>query len=324
VEHLLGLDRPPRVLVAASAIGFYGDRGDEVVDETSVPGTGFLADVCRAWEEAAAPAREAGIRVVFMRFGTVLSPKGGALAKMLPVFRLGAGGRIGHGRQHVSWIGIVFLDRDLETSSGVFRHLFAMFARGRAVVPAAGMGAIPRQLAASLPEGSVRCGASVARVDAAGVSLSGGERIDARAVVVATEAPAASTLLGLPKPPRGRSVTCLYFAADSAPVDEPVVVLDGDGTGPVNDLAVMSAVAPTYAPAGAALVDASVPRTTSAGEEAAVVGAARAQLAGWFGSGAHAWRHLRTYRIDFALPDQTPASLRTRRPERLLPGLYVL
>jgi uncharacterized protein (TIGR01777 family) len=97
---------PPRVFVCASAIGYYGDRGDEELTESSTPGTGFLADVCRDWEEAAAPARDRGIRTVHLRFGVILSPQGGALAKMLTPFRLGAGGRIGSGRQWMSWIGI--------------------------------------------------------------------------------------------------------------------------------------------------------------------------------------------------------------------------
>jgi len=103
---LAKLSRRPPVLVCASAVGFYGPRGDEEVDETTPPGTSFLSEVCRAWESAADPARAAGIRVVHTRFGVVLSEKGGALAKMLPPFRLGAGGRIGSGRQWMSWISI--------------------------------------------------------------------------------------------------------------------------------------------------------------------------------------------------------------------------
>jgi uncharacterized protein (TIGR01777 family) len=94
----------PRVLVAASAIGIYGDRGDEVLDERSALGSGFLADVARAWEAAASPARDAGIRTVHTRFGIVISRGGGALAKMLPAFELGAGGKIGPGTQWMSWV----------------------------------------------------------------------------------------------------------------------------------------------------------------------------------------------------------------------------
>jgi uncharacterized protein len=103
---LVGLARPPRVLVNASAIGIYGDRGDEMLDEAAEPGKGFLADVARAWEEAAKPVVERGIRTVFTRFGIVLSAAGGALEKMLPPFKLGAGGRLGNGKQWMSWISL--------------------------------------------------------------------------------------------------------------------------------------------------------------------------------------------------------------------------
>lgn len=105
-ETLVRLARPPRVLVSASAIGFYGDRGDARCDERAAPGRGFLAEVSRAWEEATEPARRAGIRVVLLRIGVVLTPRGGALASLLPAFRLGAGGVVGSGTQWVSWVGI--------------------------------------------------------------------------------------------------------------------------------------------------------------------------------------------------------------------------
>ncbi len=105
-ESLAAMNAPPKVLVCASAIGIYGDRGDEELDETSAPGTGFLADVARDWEAATQPAREAGIRVVHLRFGVILSPRDGALAKMLLPFKLGGGGRVGSGKQYWSWISI--------------------------------------------------------------------------------------------------------------------------------------------------------------------------------------------------------------------------
>ena len=101
---LAGLRPKPAVLVCASAIGIYGSREDELLTEASWPGSGFLPEVCLAWEKAAQPAAEAGIRVVHLRFGVVLSPDGGALAKMLPVFRYGLGGVLGSGRQWLSWI----------------------------------------------------------------------------------------------------------------------------------------------------------------------------------------------------------------------------
>jgi uncharacterized protein (TIGR01777 family) len=103
---LASLRHPPRTLLCASAVGFYGDRGAEVLGEESLPGTGFLASVCRAWEEAATPASAAGIRVVHMRFGVVLSREGGALRRMLVPFRLGLGGPLGNGAQYMSWIAL--------------------------------------------------------------------------------------------------------------------------------------------------------------------------------------------------------------------------
>jgi uncharacterized protein (TIGR01777 family) len=103
---LAGLRKPPQTLVVASAVGIYGDRSDEVLDETSAPGAGFLAEVCQEWEEAARPALDAGMRVVHARFGVVLGPGPGALEKMLPVFRLGLGGRVGSGRQWMSWVSL--------------------------------------------------------------------------------------------------------------------------------------------------------------------------------------------------------------------------
>ena len=103
---IAGLARPPQVLVCASAIGYYGDCGDAWLREDSPPGGDFLADVCRAWEAAAEPAARQGVRVVHHRFGVILSAKGGALAKMLSPFRIGAGGVIGTGRQFMSWIAL--------------------------------------------------------------------------------------------------------------------------------------------------------------------------------------------------------------------------
>jgi uncharacterized protein (TIGR01777 family) len=103
-EALARLKRRPSVLITASAVGFYGDRGDEIVDEESPAGRGFLAELCQAWEQAAQPAQDAGIRVAHLRFGVVLSRSGGALGQMLPLFKAGLGGRLGNGRQWMSWV----------------------------------------------------------------------------------------------------------------------------------------------------------------------------------------------------------------------------
>ncbi|HEX9759711.1 MAG TPA: TIGR01777 family oxidoreductase [Candidatus Acidoferrales bacterium] len=105
-EALARLAQPPKVLVAASAVGYYGDRGDALLREDSASGSGFLAEVAREWEAATAPATAKGIRVVNLRIGVVLSPRGGALAKMLLPFKLGAGGVVGSGKQHWSWVAL--------------------------------------------------------------------------------------------------------------------------------------------------------------------------------------------------------------------------
>ncbi len=103
---LATLKNKPEVVVSASAIGYYGNRSDEILTESSKPGDGFLAQVCREWEAATMPAQSAGIRVALMRIGVVLSRDGGALTKMLPPFRAGVGGKLGTGKQYLSWISI--------------------------------------------------------------------------------------------------------------------------------------------------------------------------------------------------------------------------
>ena len=114
-ETLAGLSNRPRVMVSASAIGYYGDRGEELLTEESSPGTDYLSQVCREWEAATQPASSHGIRVVNPRFGIVLTPFGGALARMLPPFKLGVGGVLGRGSQYMSWI-------TLEDTIGAIHH----------------------------------------------------------------------------------------------------------------------------------------------------------------------------------------------------------
>ena len=118
VDSLSRLKQKPRLLIVASAIGYYGSRGDEILTESSATGTDFLALVCRDWEAEASRAAERGIRTVMLRFGVVLSGKGGALPKMLPPFKLGVGGRLGSGQQWMSWIAI-------EDVVGIIRHAVA-------------------------------------------------------------------------------------------------------------------------------------------------------------------------------------------------------
>jgi uncharacterized protein len=117
-ETLTRLSSPPKTLVSASAVGYYGDRGDVILTEDSPPGQGFLSEVCRAWEAATEPARQHGIRVVQLRLGVVLSAHGGALAKLLPPFRLGLGGMLGSGQHYMSWIA-------LDDAVGAIQHAIA-------------------------------------------------------------------------------------------------------------------------------------------------------------------------------------------------------
>ena len=217
------------------------------------------------------------------------------------------------------WFGGVFLDRSLSASSRSFEFTFRMFSTGDTAAPADGMGAIPGQLADELPEGTIRLHSSVEALTHRGVRLEGGEELTARAVVIATEAPAAARLLGLPAVPTGQGVRTLFFDAPEPPVRDPILVLDGTGSGPVNDLCVMSEVSGTYAPAGRALVSASVLDHTSLdGEE--LTQAVREQVTEWFGEPVRKWRHLRTNRVQQALPSQAPGTQRMTSPRE---GVYV-
>lgn len=221
------------------------------------------------------------------------------------------------------FFGGVFLEPELKTSSRMLQFVFREFASGDVALPAEGMGALPRQLAGDLPPGRVRLQTEVASLEGESVTLAGGERLRARAVVVATEGPAAAKLLKQVQPPGSRIATCLYFAAEKPPIDEPILVLNGEGQGPVNNLCVPSVVAPSYAPAGAALISASVLGPLSLPHEV-LERQVRAQLGDWFGSQVDRWTPLRTYRIPQALPIIEPRwEPGSDRSLKLLPGVYV-
>lgn len=222
------------------------------------------------------------------------------------------------------FFGGILLDRSLSASSRMLEFVFRMMAEGDVALPAAGMGAIPEQIAGRLPEGTVRLGARAASVTPREVRLDSGETVAGDSVVIATEGPEAARLAGLP-PPGSRPATCLYYAADRAPVAEPLLVLDGDGTGPVNSLSFPTKVAPGYGPAGTTLVSASVVggAAADAGTDA-LDAAVRKQMEAWFGAEVRVWRLLRTYRIHHAQPEQRPGTLEpVERPVRLESGLFV-
>jgi phytoene dehydrogenase-like protein len=215
----------------------------------------------------------------------------------------------------------IFLEGDLATSSRLFEFVFRMFSDGYAALPAQGMGAIAQQLASRLPTERLRYGARVEEVAPNAVRLAGGECLPAKAVVIAADLPEAVRLLPDLTPPGSHGTACLYFAASEPPVKQPILVLAGEGSGPINHLCVPSTVARSYAPSGQALISASTVGVPD-GDDAALERDVRQQLGGWFGPTVASWRHLRTYRIPFSLPARAslePAAL----PVRRRPGLYI-
>jgi phytoene dehydrogenase-like protein len=219
------------------------------------------------------------------------------------------------------FFGGIFLEIDLATSSRMLEFVFRMFSEGRAALPAAGMGAISDQLAARVAPGSIRLGARAKAIGDGAVYLANNEKVAAAAVVIATEAPEAARLHPDLRPPGSHGTACLYYATSRAPVSKPLLVLNGEGSGPVDNFCVPSAVAPTYAPAGQALVSATVVGAAEA-DEKELESEVRKHLTGWFGPEVKSWRHLRTYRIPLALPARKtlePAAL----PVRRRPGLYL-
>jgi len=221
------------------------------------------------------------------------------------------------------FFGGIFFDRTLEASSRMFEFVFKMFAEGRTVLPAGGIDQIPMQMRRHLPEDAVRLNAQVESVDGDTVTLEDGETMEAENVVVATEAPEADRLVGDVTPTEGRSTVCLYYAARQSPLDDSLLVLNGDGVGPINNVAVPSDVAPGYAPDDRALVAAVVVGTPPETNDA-LQRAVREQLIDWFGLEAGGWTHLQTQHIPYALPEQAPPFLSPpRKAVRRRPGLYV-
>jgi phytoene dehydrogenase-like protein len=217
----------------------------------------------------------------------------------------------------------IFLEKGLNTSSRMFEFAFKMFSEGNASLPANGMGAIPDQLASALPLESIRLNTRVISVSHGSALLANGELLKARAIVVATEGPEASMLIPALVPPASCGTTCMYFVAEHDPLGKPVLVLNGDGSGIINHLCIPSAVAPSYAPAGAALISVSILGIPDEDDKALEV-IVRAQLKSWFGPKVNSWRSFRTYRIQHALPSQAfPALAQPRRPVRMQKGLYV-
>jgi phytoene dehydrogenase-like protein len=221
------------------------------------------------------------------------------------------------------FFGGIFFDRELGASSRMFEFLFKMFAEGQTVLPAGGMEQIPKQMRSHLPDDAVRLDTRVEAVSEQTVTLENGDELKAPAVVVATAAPEANRLVGGIEPVEGRSTVCLYFSAPESPLDDPILVLNGDGTGPINNVAVPSDVAPGYAPDDRALIAAVVVGEPDE-DDAALQRAVQEQLIDWFGLQAGGWDHLDTVHVPYALPEQAPPFLSPpQREVRRRPGLYV-
>ena len=221
------------------------------------------------------------------------------------------------------FLGGIFLDPELATSSRMFRFVYRMFSQGMAALPDKGMQEIPRQLASHLAEGSIRFHATVQHVWEGGVQLDSGEELKAKAVVVACDPLRAARLLpdaGIRTAMRG--VRCLYFAAPDAPIEGSYLVLNGEGEGPINNLCVPSVIAPGYAPHGYHLVSVTVLHAPIDQEH--LMHDVRQQLQDWFGEQANDWEFLRSYHIDQALPDQALANGGVvMSAVKLKPGLYM-
>jgi phytoene dehydrogenase-like protein len=211
----------------------------------------------------------------------------------------------------------ITLDAELSGSSRSLEFVFRMLSGGQAAVPADGMGEIPAQLAARLADGQIRYNSPVQKATADSVHLADGESLSARSVIVATDASSAASLTALDDR-AWNGVTSVWFSADRAPIDDPIIALNGTGSGPINNLAVMSNVSDRYAPAGKHLIVVSTP-TVGGGQELVVD--IEAQLATWFADAA-SWERLRVDEIPHAQPAHPPGTDR-RASARLADGVVV-
>lgn len=221
------------------------------------------------------------------------------------------------------FLGGIFLEPELVTSSRKLDFVFRMFAVGHAALPAFGMQSIPEQMALRLRPDILRLNSRVQSLDGGTVQLATGESITAEGVVIATEHREALRLLGQQVQEPGLSVTCLYYAARASPIAGPWLVLNGESAGPINNLCVLTDVQSSYGPAGTSLISVTVldPTYQARGD---IEQAVRSQLTRWYGDRVSSWRHLRTYRIANALPLQEPPLLSPiEKPVKLSERVFI-
>lgn len=205
----------------------------------------------------------------------------------------------------------IFLEESLETSASMFEFVFSMLAAGENVLPAQGMQAIPLQIASKLRSPSILFNSKVKRVRLDTAEMEDGNYLAGAALVVATDELRCQELLGVNSMKKFGSQTCIYFTSDKSPVGEPILILNGDSKGVVNNLCVPSDVSASYAPSGSSLISASLVGDYQ-GTDEQLENEVRDQMLKWFGPQVGKWKHLRTYRIKYALPDQSPQTIKAR------------
>jgi phytoene dehydrogenase-like protein len=318
-KHCLDFSRLDLRSFLPGVLSWYGGRMNKLVDPWRTPGAwkdalqsdfGTLADKLRI-ARLRSRLRRTSIDSIFRRpersTKEALAAEGFSSEMIHHFFR--------------PFLGGILLDGELKSSSRMFEFVLKMMSEGDTSLPARGMGAIPAQLAEKFPGDAVRLNTRVEALHENELTLAGGETHRARATVIAAEGPSAAHLVGEVEP-ASRSVTCFYFAAAEAPVAEPILVLNGDGAGPINNFAVISRVAPTYAPAGKHLVSVTVLGIHQL-TDAQLGGFIIAQMKNLFGKAASAWQLLGSYRITHAQPQQYPGALEPpQRPVRIRPGVY--
>ena len=215
------------------------------------------------------------------------------------------------------FLGGIFLEPQLATSSRMFEFVFRMFSDGDATLPESGMQAIPNQIAKALPAESIRLNSKVTSIKDQTVTVASGETFTAPSIVLAVANPDAASFASTERR-EACGVTCIYFAADEPPLNEAILVLNGEKQGPINNLCVPNLVCPSYAPTGKALISATV---LGVGHGPSIQDEVQAQLKRWFGDQAASYSHLKTYEIPFALPAQKVLDP-VQKPVQIREGLY--
>ena len=224
------------------------------------------------------------------------------------------------------FLGGIFLDTELQTSSRMLEFVLKMFSEGYAALPAEGIQAIPRQIESQLLKDTIQLNTRVTKVEKNKITLENGEKINARAILIATDAPQAQQLLGNTATinTQANSVRCIYFAADKPPLAAPILLLNGSGKGIINNVAIPSLVNPQYAPAGRHLISVSVIQPTNHLTDEQLFIQVRSELRHWFKKEVRYWEYLKTYTIPYALP-QSPnlQPLHKDNIQPIQPGIYI-